>query len=74
MDVAIIGCVVNGPGEAKQVDIGLTGGTPNNLIYIDGKPSQKLSQDNLVDELEALIRAKANQKAQQLEALIAKSS
>jgi (E)-4-hydroxy-3-methylbut-2-enyl-diphosphate synthase len=74
LDVAIIGCIVNGPGEAKQVDIGLTGGAPNNLIYIDGKPSQKLSQDNLVDELEALIRAKANQKAKQLEALIAKSS
>ena len=74
LDVAIIGCIVNGPGEAKEVDIGLTGGTPNNLIYIDGKPSQKLSQDNLVEELEALIRAKADQKSEHLENLIAKSS
>ena len=73
MDVAVIGCIVNGPGEAKEVDIGLTGGTPNNLIYIDGKPSQKLSQENLVDELEALIRSKASQKAEQQENLIAKS-
>ena len=68
-----LGCIVNGPGEAKEVDLGLTGGTPNNLIYIDGKPSQKLSQENLVDELEQLIRAKAREKAAQQENLIAKS-
>ena len=74
LDVAIIGCVVNGPGEAQEVDIGLTGGTPNNLIYIDGKPSQKLSQNNLAEELEALIRAKAAEKSHQLESLIVKSS
>ena len=74
LDVAIIGCIVNGPGEAKEVDIGLTGGTPNNLIYIDGKPSQKLSQNNLTEELEALIRTKAAEKSHQLESLIVKSS
>jgi len=73
MDVAVIGCIVNGPGEAKEVDFGLTGGTPNNLVYIDGQPSQKLPQENLVDELEQLIRAKATQKAAQQENLIAKS-
>ncbi|MDF1764638.1 MAG: flavodoxin-dependent (E)-4-hydroxy-3-methylbut-2-enyl-diphosphate synthase [Oleibacter sp.] len=58
IDVAVIGCVVNGPGEAKEVDIGLTGGQPN-LIYIDGKPSEKLTNDNLVDDLERLIRQRA---------------
>jgi len=58
VDVAVIGCVVNGPGEAKAVDIGLTGGTPNNLIYRDGKPSHKVKNENLVDELERLIREK----------------
>ena len=77
MDVAVIGCIVNGPGEAKEVDLGLTGGTPNNLIYIDGQPSQKLPQENLVDELEHLIRTKAAKKAEliaeQEENLIAKS-
>jgi len=77
MDVAVIGCIVNGPGEAKEVDLGLTGGTPNNLIYIDGQPSQKLPQENLVDELEHLIRTKARKKAEliaeQEENLIAKS-
>ena len=73
MDVAIIGCIVNGPGEAKEVDIGLTGGTPNSLVYIDGKPATKLSEEVLVDELEQLIRDKASAKAQQLDGLIAKA-
>ncbi|WP_027329062.1 flavodoxin-dependent (E)-4-hydroxy-3-methylbut-2-enyl-diphosphate synthase [Marinimicrobium agarilyticum] len=68
LDVAVIGCVVNGPGEAKEADLGLAGGTPNNLIYIDGKPSQKLNNDTLVDDLERLIREKAEQK----KALLAK--
>lgn len=68
LDVAVIGCVVNGPGEAKEADLGLAGGTPSNLIYIDGEPNQKLTNDNLVDNLERLIRAKAAQKQAQLDA------
>ncbi len=59
MDVSIIGCVVNGPGEAKVSDLGLTGGTPNNLLYEDGRVSRKVGQEELVDNLERLIRAKA---------------
>lgn len=66
LDVAVIGCVVNGPGEAKEADLGLAGGTPNNLIYIDGKPSQKLGNETLVDDLERLIREKAEQKKARL--------
>ncbi len=58
LDVAVIGCVVNGPGEAKEADIGLTGGTPKNLIYRDGKPSHKIENTTLVDELEKQIRDK----------------
>jgi (E)-4-hydroxy-3-methylbut-2-enyl-diphosphate synthase len=68
LDVAVIGCVVNGPGEAKEADLGLAGGTPSNLIYIDGEPNQKLSNENLVDNLERLIRAKAAQKQAQMDA------
>jgi (E)-4-hydroxy-3-methylbut-2-enyl-diphosphate synthase len=37
VDLAVIGCLVNGPGEAREVDVGLTGGTPNNLAYRDGE-------------------------------------
>lgn len=55
MDVAVIGCVVNGPGEAKEAAIGLTGGTPN-LLYKDGKPHHKVDNESLVDELEREIR------------------
>lgn len=61
LDVAVIGCVVNGPGEAKVADIGLTGGSPANLIYRDGKPSHKTDNVNLVDELERQIRTKVEQ-------------
>jgi len=55
LDVAVIGCVVNGPGEAREVAIGLTGGTPN-LLYINGKPDHKVANEALVDELERVIR------------------
>jgi (E)-4-hydroxy-3-methylbut-2-enyl-diphosphate synthase len=66
MDVSIIGCIVNGPGEAKASDFGLTGGTPAHLVYLDGVPDHKISQANLVDQLEAEIRAKAAAKEAQL--------
>ena len=59
LDVAVIGCYVNGPGESKAADIGLTGASPKNLIYLDGLPDHKLDNENLVDSLETLIRKKA---------------
>lgn len=73
LDVAIIGCIVNGPGEAKEVDIGLTGGTPNNLIYVDGKPDHKYTNENLVDNLEKDIRARIAKKEQEEALVIAKA-
>jgi len=66
IDVAVIGCVVNGPGEAKEADLGLAGGTPNNLVYIDGVPNHKIGNENLVDNLERLIREKVAQKAKKM--------
>jgi (E)-4-hydroxy-3-methylbut-2-enyl-diphosphate synthase len=65
LDVAVIGCVVNGPGEAREADIGLTGGQPN-LVYLGGKPDHKIGNESLVDELEKEIRAElARRKEQQ---------
>jgi (E)-4-hydroxy-3-methylbut-2-enyl-diphosphate synthase len=64
MDVAVIGCVVNGPGEAKEAAIGLTGGTPN-LLYVDGKPNHKVENEALVDELEQQIRKRIEIQKQQ---------
>jgi (E)-4-hydroxy-3-methylbut-2-enyl-diphosphate synthase len=62
IDVAVIGCIVNGPGEAKVVEIGLTGASPNNLVYVEGVPDHKISNANLVDELEAMVRARVMEK------------
>lgn len=73
LDVAIIGCVVNGPGEAREADIGLAGGTPNNLVYVNGKPDHKLDNESLVQKLESAIREKARIKQEELEQLIAKA-
>ncbi|MBB1485587.1 flavodoxin-dependent (E)-4-hydroxy-3-methylbut-2-enyl-diphosphate synthase [Oceanospirillum sediminis] len=72
MDVAVIGCVVNGPGEAKEAALGLAGGSPS-LVYIDGKPAQKLSNEDLAANLEQMIRKKAQEKEAADAQLIAKS-
>lgn len=58
IEVAVIGCYVNGPGESKAADVGLTGASPKNLMYIDGEPNNKISNENLVDELENKVREK----------------
>ncbi|MBI2778332.1 MAG: flavodoxin-dependent (E)-4-hydroxy-3-methylbut-2-enyl-diphosphate synthase [Gammaproteobacteria bacterium] len=65
LDVAVIGCVVNGPGEAKVAHIGLAGGSPN-LLYLNGKPARKLSNEELVDELEREIRDKLKKTSEEV--------
>ncbi len=62
VDVAVIGCIVNGPGEAKVAEIGLTGASPSNLVYIEGKPHHKVDNNKLVDELEIMVRERVAQK------------
>lgn len=62
VDVAVIGCIVNGPGEAKVAEIGLTGASPHNLAYVHGKPHHKIDNARLVDELEAMVRARVAEK------------
>ena len=74
LDVAIIGCIVNGPGEAKEAEVGLTGASPNNLIYRDGVPDHKVTNEQLLDELEAMIRRRVAEKEAGEKKLIAKSS
>jgi len=61
LDVAVIGCVVNGPGEAREAHIGLTGGQPN-LLYVGGKPHHKVDNAALVDELERTIRGELDKR------------
>ena len=58
--VSIIGCVVNGPGEATMTQIGITGGGNNtHMIYINGKKNHRIKNKDLTDYLEKLIRKKA---------------
>ena len=49
--VAIMGCVVNGPGEAKDADIGIAGGDGKGILFKKGKVIRKINQDHLVEEL-----------------------
>ena len=51
IEVAVLGCAVNGIGEAKAADFGITGAKNQGLIFADGKPLRKVPQDQLVDEL-----------------------
>ena len=60
MSLSIIGCVVNGPGEARETDIGLTGGGQgNHMIYLNGVNDHKITDDKLVDHIVELVEKKA---------------
>jgi (E)-4-hydroxy-3-methylbut-2-enyl-diphosphate synthase len=62
MSLSIIGCVVNGPGEARETDIGFTGGGAGaGMIYLNGKPVYKLENDSLVDHVVELCEKKARE-------------
>jgi len=63
IDLAVIGCCVNGPGEAKAAQVGLAGGSPS-LLYINGKPDHKIDNDQLVEEIERAIRAEIQRRGQ----------
>ncbi|MEM7169694.1 MAG: flavodoxin-dependent (E)-4-hydroxy-3-methylbut-2-enyl-diphosphate synthase [Pseudomonadota bacterium] len=68
MSVSVIGCVVNGPGEATMTDIGLTGGGKGtHQIYVNGLPDHRLKDANVVDHLVEMIE----QKAKEIEAELA---
>ena len=60
MSLSIIGCVVNGPGEALMTDIGFTGGgAGSGMVYMAGKQSHKLSNDKMIEEIIELVQDKA---------------
>lgn len=60
MSLSVIGCVVNGPGEAKETDIGFTGGgAQSGMVYINGLTDHKISNDQIVDHLVKLVEEKA---------------
>ncbi len=62
MTLSIIGCVVNGPGEARETDIGLTGGGKgNHMVYLSGITDHKIDTDGMVDHIVELVEAKAEE-------------
>ena len=62
--VSIMGCVVNGPGEANMTNIGITGGGNNtHMIYVDGKKDHIVKEKDLAPYLEDIIRKKAKDKS-----------
>ncbi|OUR80905.1 4-hydroxy-3-methylbut-2-en-1-yl diphosphate synthase [Colwellia psychrerythraea] len=68
MDVSIIGCIVNGPGEAMVSDLGLTGSSKKSGYYLDGiRQKERFDNTDLVDQLEQRIRAKARSMSERLD-------
>ena len=60
--LSIIGCVVNGPGEAAQTNIGITGGgKDSNMLYLNGIQSEKLSNDQIISKVITLVEKKAQE-------------
>jgi (E)-4-hydroxy-3-methylbut-2-enyl-diphosphate synthase len=60
MTLSVIGCVVNGPGEARETDIGLTGGGSNtHQVYVAGVPHHRLKDESIVDHLVKMVEEKA---------------
>jgi (E)-4-hydroxy-3-methylbut-2-enyl-diphosphate synthase len=60
MSVAVMGCIVNGPGESKHADIGIslpgTGESPAAPVFVDGQKVKTLRGDNIVAEFEQIVQ------------------
>ncbi|MEK9969522.1 MAG: flavodoxin-dependent (E)-4-hydroxy-3-methylbut-2-enyl-diphosphate synthase [Ferrovibrio sp.] len=62
MTLSVIGCVVNGPGEARETDIGFTGGGKNtHQVYLAGQPAHRLQNEDIVAHLVKLVEDKARE-------------
>lgn len=69
MSLSIIGCVVNGPGEALMTDVGFTGGGKDaGMVYMAGKQSHKLGTDQMVDHIVGLVETRAAEIQEALDA------
>ena len=60
--MSIIGCVVNGPGEAAYTDIGITGGgRDSNMLYLSGVQTEKISNKEIISKVVDLVEKKAKE-------------
>ena len=55
LKVAVLGCAVNGPGEAREADIGIAGARGEGLLFMHGKTVRKVPEETMVDELKKEI-------------------
>ncbi|MGR3291109.1 MAG: flavodoxin-dependent (E)-4-hydroxy-3-methylbut-2-enyl-diphosphate synthase, partial [Paracoccaceae bacterium] len=68
MSLSVLGCVVNGPGEALMTDVGFTGGGAGfGMVYLAGKQSHKISNEQLVDHIVAQVEKKAAELSREAE-------
>ena len=66
ISLSIIGCVVNGPGEASLTDMGFTGGGKEaGMMYMAGKPDHKVSNADMIDHIVEQVEKKAEQRVLQ---------
>ncbi len=71
LSLSVLGCVVNGPGEARETDIGLTGGgAGKHMVYLSGVTDHHIQDDGMIDHIVQLVE----QKAAEIEAGIAKAA
>jgi (E)-4-hydroxy-3-methylbut-2-enyl-diphosphate synthase len=62
LSLSVLGCVVNGPGEARETDIGITGGgAGKHMVYLSGVTDHHVSSERMLDHIVALVEAKAAQ-------------
>ena len=60
MSLSVLGCVVNGPGEARETDIGITGGgNGKHMVYLSGVTDHHVRDEDMVDHIVRLVEAKA---------------
>ena len=60
--LSIIGCVVNGPGEASQTQIGITGGgKDDHMMYLSGLPHHKVASNKMIEEIISLVEKKSQE-------------
>ena len=60
--LSIIGCVVNGPGEAAQTEIGITGGGKgNHMMYLNGVESEKIKSEEIISKVVSMVEKKAKE-------------
>jgi len=72
LSLSIIGCVVNGPGEALMTDLGFTGGGKGSgMVYVAGRPDHKMDNDKMVDHIVELVEARAREIQAEAQATLA---